>query len=283
MNPDRIYQQHRDDAMAVQFEADSYSTFVAMPFAEQFSYRSRDIYTDIIQAASAFACQEGGLPKKFAKPKRIDDGSIQAKVITEEIIVQTLESHIFLADLTFQNAGVLLETGIALGLKPTAQIILIMQGNRSDLHFDIRNNNVITYNDRDQKAVEKVGKALIGAAKAWEEDCHRYIVAKSRMLTPEAIACLRWYGFIQQQNKVKSLHPGAIPPFFPSVWSERSKDAYREAIRELLRERLLWTDYKVDDIPDGDAYGGHATALGWAMIEHMWPQLKRTGNGVGSL
>ena len=41
MNADRIYREHRDEAMASQFAADSYSTFVAMPFAEKFSYRSR--------------------------------------------------------------------------------------------------------------------------------------------------------------------------------------------------------------------------------------------------
>jgi hypothetical protein len=191
MNPDRIYREHRDDAMAAQFSADSYSIFVAMPFAEHFSYRSRSVYANIIQAASEFACREGGLSKKFAKPKRIDDASIQAGVITEEIIVRILDSHLFLADLTFQNAGVVLETGVALGLKPTTQIVLIMQGDRSALHFDIRNNNVITYDDREEAAaVERVGRALIDAAKAWEADGRRYIVAKSQTLTPEALACL---------------------------------------------------------------------------------------------
>ena len=67
-----------------------------------------------------------------------------AAVITEEIILRILESHIFMADVTFENAGVLLETGIALGTKPNRQIILITQGSHGDLHFDLRNNHVIS-------------------------------------------------------------------------------------------------------------------------------------------
>lgn len=39
MNPDRVYRQYRDDALADQAAADRYSTFVAMPFDESFRYR----------------------------------------------------------------------------------------------------------------------------------------------------------------------------------------------------------------------------------------------------
>lgn len=41
MNPERIYRQYRDDALAHQLTADKYSTFVAMPFSEHFSYHSQ--------------------------------------------------------------------------------------------------------------------------------------------------------------------------------------------------------------------------------------------------
>src|SRR5262249_30716399 len=122
MNPDRIYQQHRDDALEKQITATEYSTFVAMPFADRFSYKSKEIYTKIIQAAAKRANKLGSAKRRFAKPFRIDDVPGTAGVITEGIIVQILESHLFIGDLTFENTGVLLEAGVALGLKPNMQI-----------------------------------------------------------------------------------------------------------------------------------------------------------------
>lgn len=116
-----------------------------LPFEDRYSYHSREIYANVIQAAANQANQRKITNRKFAEPERVDDGSGTAVVITEEIIVKILESHIYVADLTFNNPGVILETGIAMGLKPNEQIILITQGDLKDLHFDIRNNKVISY------------------------------------------------------------------------------------------------------------------------------------------
>ena len=44
---------------------------------------------------------------------------------------------------------------------------------------------------------------------------------------------------------------------------------YENAIRELLSQRLIRTDYKVGIDAQNDAYGMQATALGWAVIGHM--------------
>jgi hypothetical protein len=52
MNPERIYRQYRDEALAKQITALEYSTFVAMPFADRYSYHSAEIYRDVIQAAA---------------------------------------------------------------------------------------------------------------------------------------------------------------------------------------------------------------------------------------
>lgn len=116
MNPDLIYRQHRDDALADQIEAAEYSSFVAMPFGEHFSYRSRDILTNVIQAAAIRANmkQKGAGGQCFSIPERVDAHSGTARVITEEIVRDILARHIFIGDLTFQNPGVLLETGVAL-------------------------------------------------------------------------------------------------------------------------------------------------------------------------
>lgn len=52
MNPERIYRQYRDDALACQITADKYFTFVAMPLNERFSYRPLQIYNEVILAAA---------------------------------------------------------------------------------------------------------------------------------------------------------------------------------------------------------------------------------------
>ncbi len=270
MNPDRIYRQYRDDALAKQITASEYTTFVAMPFGERFSYRPSTVYDDIIQGAAKRANDCNDARQPFAQPKRVDNHAGTARVITEEIVVQILESHIFLADLTFENAGVLLETGIALGMKPNQQIILITQGKLGDLHFDIRNNNVLSYNDGN--SVDAITHALIAAAKSFENDRDKYISSITRTLSPDAIACLKYYGNIQQSGPAPSLHAGVACNVF---LDGRSNERFDAGVRELLRARLVWTDWKVKAIEGNDAYGMHATDLGWAVINHLWSKLKR--------
>ncbi len=272
MNPDRIYRQYRDDALAKQIAAKEYKTFVAMPFGDQFSYRSRKIYRDVIQKAAARANEKGDAARRFAQPTRVDDHAGTAHVITEEIVVQILESHIFLADLTFENSGVLLETGIALGTKPTPQIVLITQGRLTELHFDIRNNHVICYNPG--RSIDAIANAIVAAASAFERDSEKYVTAVTRTLPPDAIACLKRYGEIQQETEAGSLHAGIADRLFPG---ERAKDRFEAATRDLLRARLLWTDFKVEAMEGMDAFGMHATELGWAVISQLWHKLRRSG------
>ena len=55
MNPERIYRQYRDDALAKQVTASKYATFVAMPFGDKPSYHANDILRDVIQEAASRA------------------------------------------------------------------------------------------------------------------------------------------------------------------------------------------------------------------------------------
>jgi hypothetical protein len=70
MNPDRIYRQHRDDALARQVTANQYTTFVDMPFEDRFSYRSKDVFKKIICAAATRANDKNETTKPFARPVR---------------------------------------------------------------------------------------------------------------------------------------------------------------------------------------------------------------------
>lgn len=272
MNPERIFREYRDDALAKQITAKEYLTFVAMPFKERFSYPSRDIFEKVILAAIKNANNLNKASRPFTVAKRADDEPGNARVITDDIVSRILECHIFLADLTFQNAGVLLEVGVALGLKPNSQIILITQDSLGSLHFDIRNNNVIQYNHPD--AVNKIAETLVVAATLFEADTREYIKTLSRSLTSDAILCLNLYGKLRRDNpsSMQSLHDGVANHYFKG---EGFLIRFQNAARELLQRRLIWTEYSVGAVPGGDAFGMHATDLGWVFIETMWEDLKR--------
>ena len=273
MNPYRIYRDEWANALRLQATATEYTSFVAMPFRERFSYRSQEILCEVIAGAVEEANRLGGLPRRFSSPQRVDIPR-GAVVITEEIVLQILQCHIFIGDLTFQNAGVVLETGVAMGMKPIHQIVLITQGRLDELSFDLRNNNVISYNPKD--SVVKIADALIAAGSHFEQQVQHLLVAVTQRLGPEAIAALRWYGTVQKQNKHYSLHAGNRGPHFSGAEGLQRFDL---ATGELRNRDLLWTEWKVGAIPGGDAFGMHATELGWAVIERMWPDLKQEDEG----
>jgi hypothetical protein len=272
--------------LAAQFTASEYVTFVAMPFRDQFSYRQKDIFESVFCKAAETATASNQAKRRFAKPLRVDSGPLVASQVTEEIVIRILESHIFLADLTFQNAGVVVETGVALGLKPTKQIILTTQGSPHELHFDINHNTVIPYDRSD--AVEQLAAALIGAATAFESECDHYIQSVKRRLTPEAILCLNWYGIIQKRDPAASLNLGTLPVYVSNMYGPTSAPlVFRSALRELFENRLVWTDYHkgVHSEAHGgevDMWGIHATELGWLLIDTTWPELARSRQPVST-
>jgi len=196
-----------------------------------------------------------------------------AAVITEEIVLGILNSHFFIADVTFQNPGVLLEAGIALAIKPGRQIILITQGSPSELHFDLRGNNVISYSPTG--SVVKIAEALIAAARHFEEQLDHYAASVVKQLSPEAIALLKWYGTIQLQHPGLSLHSGNMGPWLAG---KSALQPFEAAARELREKDLLWTDYRPDATPTGDLHGTHAPELGWVVIGKLWPSLRRASD-----
>jgi len=269
LNPYRIYRDEAADALRHQATAEKYTSFVAMPFRKSFSYRSPRIFQDIISAAVAEANGRGGLPRSFAPPQRVDrpQGAVE---LTEEIVLGILGCHIYIADLTRQNPGVVLETGIAFGTKSNRQIVLITQDDFAKLHFDLKINNIIQY--RPRRSVTAIADAVYSAAEHYEEQVKRFLVDVRHRLSPDSHAVLLYFAQVQQQNVHFSLHPGNRGPSFPGLEGARRFDA---AAAELRAKDMLWTDYKVGAAPLGDAFGMHATAFGWLIIESLWPHLAR--------
>jgi len=269
MNPYRIYRDEWAKALAKQITAEGYATFVAMPFREHFSYRAGHVLDDLIGIAVQEANTRSATTRPFEKPQCVLPQG--ATVIGDEIVSGILESHIFLADLTFENPGVLLETGIALATKPSRQIILITQGSPDALHFDLRNNHVLRYNH--EGATSSIADAFVAAANHFEEQVHHHMSEITRRLSPDAIVTLKYYGVIQKQNRFYSLHAGNRGSRFEAADGLARFDA---ATRELREKDLLWTDYSVGALDGNDAYGMHATELGWALIASRWPDLARS-------
>ena len=289
MNPDLVYSRYRDEALAQQFTAAEYTTFVAMPFVEKHSYRSRAVFDGVIVQAVNMAneaARDRNL-RPFAPPHRVDLVPGVARQITDEILRIILQSHFVIGDLTMNNDGVLLEIGVALSLKPNDRITLITQGRVEDLHFDLKGKNTISYNSDD--GVFRLRDALISSAESFEDDRDRLLTDITSRLTTDAVHVLNWAGQTgsgKGQTRPRQITEESPPPWFhrqPS-WDEVDrveKHAIRArmsaAVRELLDKGLLRTDYKPQVLGgdglryDASSYG--PTKLGWRVIEQLWPAI----------
>jgi hypothetical protein len=274
MNVDHIYQLQRDDAFAAQFSSTVYQTFVAMPFSNRGGYpeaRIKALLTEKVHERANALRPAPPANRTFAPLRRMDGGPGGAVVITDQIATDILACHFFLGDLTGCNFGVVLETGIALALKPNGRVLLFTQDDSASLHFDLKVTNVNGYAEDD--LVEKVASALVDAAEVFEKEADRYIRFLSSQLTSDAIRVLNLYG-----QGWKTWHPGSPQPsiFYRIVEQVENftgpagRVAFHDAVRELSARRLFWTDYKPNASPGADHYGLHATKLGWRVIEHLW-------------
>jgi len=271
MNPDRIWRELSNDSLAHQVEADEYGVFVAMPFRNQFSYRSDEVFTQVIEKAVQQANGESP-PRRFASPPtRSDKLAPNAAEITEEIVERIMFDHFFIADLTLANHGVLVEVGVALSLKTSCQIILIGQGDLRDLHFDIKDNRVIQY-DQGNPA-DHIARALVDGARRFESLLGAQMATLRKSLSPQAVYLLNLYGRMRLTQPGLSLHVGAV-----SGDANLSSDpvvrelVFNSAAQELQRRGLLELDYAIaDDGKNPDRFGLHATRLGLVFIRQTWP------------
>jgi hypothetical protein len=281
MNVHDIYQRQRDDAFAEQFTSQEYDTFVAMPFSNRGGYPSKRI-RDLLDSVNDLL---NGVPdpaslRPFAKLTRVDDGLAGAITITDEIIRRILRCHFVIADLTGCNFGVVLETGLALALKPNARVILLTQDDTHSLHFDLKVTNIRRYTEED--LVPTLVEQLAVAARAFEKEADNYIRLLSSQLTPDAIIFMNAYGRLWKERP--------DPADKPSIWEdtaarmyerfrgETGKIAFHNAARELAERRLMWTDYRPNAGDGRDSYGIHATEFGWRVIERLWahdPQMRQ--------
>ena len=282
MNVDHIYQLQRDNAFASQFSAAKYSTFIAMPFSNRGGYpepRIRSLLLNRVHVRANQLLKASPGHRKFAALHRIDGGSAGATVITDDIASGILGSHFFLGDLTGANYGVVLETGIALALKPNSRVLLFTQDDTASLHFDLRVTHVNIYQEDD--LVEKAAHALISAAQAFEKEADQYIRLLSSQLTPDGLKLLNYYGRMwkgwRRGQPAPSLFVEKVAGNVPDFSEATGRVAFHEAVRELSSRRLLWTDYRPNAEPNVDYYGIHATKLGWRLIAHVWqhdPQMR---------
>jgi hypothetical protein len=277
MNPEIIYTNFRDDALAKIFSSERYETFVAMPFRERYSYQSENILKQVIQEAAIEANKNRSKQlKEFLMPQTVAGNPPTANVITEDIVKSILFSHFFIADLTGGNDGVLIETGIAMSFKSNTQIILITQDPLHQLHFDIRNNRVICYSP-DGKT-EKISEAFLAAAQSFENDRERYVTQVEKSLSINAIRTLDCYASWYQSKKSEQVQPGLyypdrMPSFFSETYKDQAINMFQLTLLELYQKRMIWTDYKLRTNESGrhHTWAVHVTKLGWLLIKNLWP------------
>lgn len=277
MNPEKIYTNYRNKALAKMFTANEYQTFVAMPFRKTFSYRPTEILSNVIQKSvkTANGTKSTDL-KEFSKPQTVENEPLVATVINDKIVEKILDSHFFLADLTGENPGVLLETGIAIAFKPNSQIILITQDKLEELHFDIRNNGVIEYNNQGYE--EKIANAFLEAARSFEKTKKNYLTHVSEHLSPDAINTLIEYGSWYQIEEIAKNQPGlwkgTMPDFFKKSYQEQALTIFNLTLKELLDKEMIWSDFAVQKQKTKTIFASHATNLGWLLIKHFMLHFK---------
>jgi hypothetical protein len=165
---------------------------------------------------------------------------------------------------------VVLETGLALANK---RVIVFTQDGLYRLHFDLRVTRVGEYNE--ETLVPKLVDELVKAAKSFEDEADRYVVSVSMELTSDAIMLLNIYGRLYKNWPVAGQQPAifqsAAATVEPIFKDEVGRVLFQQAARELHSHGLFWTYYKPNAVKGkGDAYGIHATELGWTVIEHLW-------------
>ncbi|HSL02263.1 MAG TPA: hypothetical protein VK901_01820 [Nitrospiraceae bacterium] len=284
MNVDGIYQLQRDDAFAAQFQATEYQTFVAMPFSNRGGYpegRIRELLVGVHARANTLLPE--GSKRRFAPLRRVDEITSGTVTITDEIIRQALFCHFFWGDLTGCNFGVVLETGLALALKPNERVLLYTQDDTHTLHFDLSVTRITTYLETD--LVERLAHDLVHAASCFESEADRYIRLLSSQLTADAIYVLNIYGRLWKDRSNDSTRPSLFhsvaEKYMDHFAGENGRIIFTDAVRELLSRRIIWTNYKTNTPPGVDSFGLHATKLGWRVIEHLWkhdPKMREPEN-----
>ena len=274
MNVDLIYQFQRDDAFAAQFSAEAYQTFVAMPFSNRGGYpepRIKDLLLTKVHDKANELLSKACNRRTFAPLTRVDAGASGAVVITDQIVTQILGCHFFLGDITGCNFGVVLETGVALALKPNGRVLLFTQDDTASLHFDLKVTKTNSYTE--ENLVGQAAHALVGAAEVFEKEADRYIRLVSSRLTPDAIILLNLYGKLWKGwcdgKPLPSIFYHVVKDCFPFD-QDAGRVAFHDGVRELLDARLFWTEYRSNVNPNTDQFGMHATKLGWRVIEHIW-------------
>jgi hypothetical protein len=293
MNVELIYRNQRDDAFANQFEAESYRTFVAMPFSNRGGYpepRIRQMLLEQVHVRANELLEASPIDsstRRFEPLYRADGtGAAGAVSITDEIVSEILDSHFFVGDLTGNNFGVVLETGLALALKPNLRNLVVTQDPLDSLHFDLHVTRVSRYTE--ENLVEIVANALASAARAFEAESDLYVRHVSSQLSPNAILLLNSFGrmAIQADPQIMSwFYLNVAAGHFPEVFgASHGPTLFQLAVDELLDRRLFWTDYRAAYLDEsGDVFRLHATALGWLVIEHIWSHndtMRRPGNAL---
>jgi hypothetical protein len=273
MNVDGIYQLQRDEAFAAQFQATEYQTFVAMPFSNRGGYPEGRIH-DLVKRVHEEANKLLPLDSKrhFAALRRVDEITSGTVTITDAIIRQILSCHFFWGDLTGCNFGVVLETGLALALKPNERVLLYTQDGTHTLHFDLAVTRITLY--QESELVGKLTQDLVRSARCFEAEADRYIRFVSSHLTSDAIFVLNIYGRLWKDRSDSTLTPSLFhrvaANYMDHFAGSTGRIIFNDAVRELSAKRLMWTDYQTNTSPGHDSYGLHATKLGWRVIEHLW-------------
>lgn len=150
----------RDFFQSCDFEQNSDTCFVAMPFADEY----KKVWTHYLKPA----IEQAGL-----KPVRTDE-NLPSSSIPMEILTGIAEASLVIADLTGGNPNVFYELGLAHSVKRSTQVILITQ-DIAQVPFDLRGMRCYEYRfhkTRSSPSVNELTEILSGILQE-----HRVVLA----------------------------------------------------------------------------------------------------------
>jgi len=173
-----------------------------MQFKPEKGYDSDKLFSAISNAIN-FVNINKDIKRKFAEPQRADQIGDYAHSITDSIVESILHSHFFIADLTNNNPGVLLELGLALAFKRHDSILVINHDDYSKIHFDIKSLNIKKYETL-EGLKNYLQKVLPRLAEDEEDAEERYFSQIRKKLQVDSIVCMVDYAKLYRFADSKS-------------------------------------------------------------------------------
>lgn len=132
--------------------------FVVMGFGKKMDYRNSKI-VDLDIVYSKVIKRELELNHREYKVIRADEIS-GSDIIDVAMYSLLIRADLVIADISTMNENAIYELGVRHALKPFSTIIMLQNGEKTNIPFDLNHSRILTYNDYGDKLDDEEAKAI---------------------------------------------------------------------------------------------------------------------------